>query len=198
MFYERQHIPKLKLLLILEESQTWCNAWNLGQHKCRPLFKLTKWINVAILCDRYLPQGAFVEFFTLSCAVEGWNLLSVSLLLSLFLKSIGENMVTKIIWFLNLRHSGTPFGVCFLTSAQQLFLFSSQNIDFPFYLRRLLEFFSFFFFFSFFLCSMSWGLGGFDDIWGENHFFKNLFSNGMTCNSCDTLGVTVVATVLKQ
>jgi hypothetical protein len=28
--------------------------------------------------------------------------------------------------------------------------FSSQNIDFPFYLRRLLELFSFFFFFSFF------------------------------------------------
>jgi hypothetical protein len=31
--------------------------------------------------------------------------------------------VTKIIWFLNLRHSGTLFGVCFLTSAQQIFLF---------------------------------------------------------------------------
>jgi hypothetical protein len=42
--------------------------------------------------------------------------------------------------------------------------FSSQNIDFPFYLRRLLElFFTFFFFFfsSFLLCSVSWGLGGF-------------------------------------
>jgi hypothetical protein len=26
-------------------------------------------------------------------------------------------MVTKIIWFINLRHSGIPFGVCFLTSA---------------------------------------------------------------------------------
>jgi hypothetical protein len=24
--------------------------------------------------------------------------------------------------------------------------------------------------------------GGFDDICGENHFFKNLFSNGMTWN----------------
>jgi hypothetical protein len=29
---------------------------------------------------------------------------------------------------------------------------------------------------------VSWGHGGFDDIWGENHFFKNLFSNGMTWN----------------
>jgi hypothetical protein len=47
----------------------------------------------------------------------------MSLLLSLFLKSIRENMVTKIIWFLNLRHSGTLFGVCFLTSAEQIFLF---------------------------------------------------------------------------
>jgi hypothetical protein len=36
--------------------------------------------------------------------------------------------------------------------------------------------------FSFFLSllfnSISWGLSGFDDIWGENHFFKNFFSNG--------------------
>jgi hypothetical protein len=35
----------------------------------------------------------FVEFFTLSWSVERWNLTSVSLLLSLFLKSIGENMI---------------------------------------------------------------------------------------------------------
>jgi hypothetical protein len=57
-----------------------------------------------------------VEFFTLPWAVERWNLSSVSLLLSLFLKSIEENMVTMIIWFLNLRHLGTDFVVCFLTS----------------------------------------------------------------------------------
>jgi hypothetical protein len=42
--------------------------------------------------------------------------------------------------------------------------FSSQNVDFLFYLRRLLELFFFFLFFFFFLCSLSWGLGGFDDI----------------------------------
>jgi hypothetical protein len=35
----------------------------------------------------------FMEFFTLSWVVERWNLSSVSLLLSLFLKSIGENMI---------------------------------------------------------------------------------------------------------
>ncbi len=35
-----------------------------------------------------------------------------------------------------------------------------------------------FFLLSFFICSVSWGLGGFDDIWGENRFFKNFFSNG--------------------
>jgi hypothetical protein len=64
-----------------------------------------------------------MEFFTLSWAVERWNLSFVSFLLSLFLKSIGENMVTKIIWFLNLMQSGTLFGMCFLTSAQRIFLF---------------------------------------------------------------------------
>jgi hypothetical protein len=31
---------------------------------------------------------------------------------------------------------------------------------------------------SFFSCSVAWGLGGFDDIWGENNFFKNFLSNG--------------------
>jgi hypothetical protein len=45
-----------------------------------------------------------VEFFTSSWVVESWNLSSMSLLLSLFLKSIGEN---TILWFLNVRHSGT-------------------------------------------------------------------------------------------
>jgi hypothetical protein len=57
--------------------------------------------------------------------LKGVNLSFVSLLFSLFLKSIGHNMVTKIIWFLNLRHSDTLFGVCFLTSIQQIFLFHS-------------------------------------------------------------------------
>jgi hypothetical protein len=35
----------------------------------------------------------FVEFFTLPWVVKRWNLSSVSLLLSLFLKSIGKNMI---------------------------------------------------------------------------------------------------------
>jgi hypothetical protein len=50
----------------------------------------------------------FVEFFTLSWAVERWNLSSVSFLVSLFLNSIGENMIQ---WSLNIRHSGTIFGM---------------------------------------------------------------------------------------
>jgi hypothetical protein len=37
--------------------------------------------------------------------VERWNLSSVSLLLSLFLKSIRENMIAMILWFLNIRYS---------------------------------------------------------------------------------------------
>jgi hypothetical protein len=38
------------------------------------------------------------------------------------LKSIRENMIAMILWFLNIRHSGTLFGMWFLTSAQQLFV----------------------------------------------------------------------------
>jgi hypothetical protein len=64
----------------------------------------------------------FVEFFILSSVVERWNLSFMSLLLSLFLKLIGENMITKILWFINIRHSDTLFGMRFLTSAQQMFL----------------------------------------------------------------------------
>jgi hypothetical protein len=55
-------------------------------------------------------------------------------------------------------------------------VFYSQNIDFPFYLKRLLVL-SFFLLSLSFSHSVSWGLGGFDDIWGENHCFKNFFSN---------------------
>jgi hypothetical protein len=35
------------------------------------------------------------------------------------------------------------------------------------------------------LCSVSWGLGGLDDIWGENHFFKNFFSIGLNILEVD-------------
>jgi hypothetical protein len=131
-FYKRQHIS---------QAWTFAHPWaksnlkqckNLRQHKCRPMLRLTRRIIVAIPCGPYFSHGAFVEFFTLSWAVERWNLSSVSLLLSPFLKSIEENMVTMILWFLNIRHSGTLFGVCFLTLAQQIFLFhptlKSQNM----------------------------------------------------------------------
>jgi hypothetical protein len=58
-----------------------------------------------------------MEFFTLSWVVERWNLSSVSLLLSLFLKLIAEKIIAMILWFLNIRHSGTLFGMSFLISA---------------------------------------------------------------------------------
>jgi hypothetical protein len=58
----------------------------------------------------------------LSWVVERWNLSSVSLLHTLFLKSIGEKVIAMILWFLNIWHSGTLFGMWFLTSAQQMFL----------------------------------------------------------------------------
>jgi hypothetical protein len=58
--------------------------------------------------------------------------------------------------------------------------FSSQNVNFPFIWRD-----SWSFSFSSFSCSVSWGLGGFDDIWGENHFFENFFSNGFNILAVD-------------
>jgi hypothetical protein len=72
---------------------------------------------MAIHYGPYLPHKAFMDFFTLFWAVERWNFSFMSLLLSLFLKFIGENMVTKMIWFLNLIHSGTLFSMSFLTSS---------------------------------------------------------------------------------
>jgi hypothetical protein len=59
-----------------------------------------------------------MEFFTLPWVVEMWNLLFVSLLLSHLLKSIKQNIIKMILWFLNIRHSGTFFVMWFLTSAQ--------------------------------------------------------------------------------
>jgi hypothetical protein len=50
----------------------------------------------------------------------------------------------------------------------------------PLFEETLGAFFSFSL--SFFLCSVSWGLGVFDDIGGENHFFKNFFLNDLTWN----------------
>jgi hypothetical protein len=31
-------------------------------------------------------------------------------------------LIATILWFINIRHSGTLFGMWFLTSAQQIFL----------------------------------------------------------------------------
>jgi hypothetical protein len=66
----------------------------------------------------------------------------------------------------------------------------------PLYLMILLElFFSFlfsFFFLFLFFCSVSWGLRGFDDTWGENHFFKNFFLNDLTWN-CMVMTVDILA-----
>jgi hypothetical protein len=35
------------------------------------------------------------------------------------------------------------------------------------------------------LCSVSWELGGFDDIWGGNQLFQNFFSNGFNILAVD-------------
>jgi hypothetical protein len=52
----------------------------------------TRLMKLYLAVPTYLTKP-FVEFFTLSWVVERWNLLSMSLLLSLLLKSIGENMI---------------------------------------------------------------------------------------------------------
>jgi hypothetical protein len=57
----------------------------------------------------------------------------------------------------------------------EVFFSPLKILNSPFIWR---DYWSFPFSFSFFSCSFSWGLGGFDDIWGENHFFKNFCSNG--------------------
>jgi hypothetical protein len=73
---------------------------------------------------------------------------------------------------------------------------SSQNIDFPFYLKRFLELFSLFSFnifysyfsLSLFLCSVSWGLGSFDDIRGEKSLIQKLL---FKWNGMDWLSVNI-------
>jgi hypothetical protein len=88
---------------------------NTSVHPCSNLPNKSMWPYLAV--PTYLME-LFMEFFTSYWAVERWNLSSVSLLLSLFLKLIGENMITIILWFINIRHSDTLFGMWFLTSAQ--------------------------------------------------------------------------------
>jgi hypothetical protein len=55
--------PKLKILLILKQSQTENNARDLRQHKCRPMLRHTKRINEATSYGPYLSHGTIVEFF---------------------------------------------------------------------------------------------------------------------------------------
>jgi hypothetical protein len=63
----------------------------------------------------------FVEFFTLPWVVEMWNLYYVSPTWPLF-KINRREYDTIILWFLDIRHSDTLFGMWFLNSAQQMFL----------------------------------------------------------------------------
>jgi hypothetical protein len=62
--------------------------------------------------------------------------------------------------------------------------FSSQNIDFPFYLRRLLDLFFFFFFFLFFSFFYAPSLEdlGVLMIFRRKLLLQKTFSNGMTWN----------------
>jgi hypothetical protein len=79
-------------------------------------------------------------------------------------------------WFLKWYDGGGENGITSKRVFEVEVFFSSPNIDFPFIWRDSWSFFS---------CPISWGLGGFDDIWGENHFFKNFFSNGFNILAMD-------------
>jgi hypothetical protein len=81
---------------------------NTSVNPCSNLPNESMWSYLTV--PTYLME-ILVEFFISSWEVERWNLSFVSLLLSLFFKSIGENMITIILWFLNFRQSGTLF-VC--------------------------------------------------------------------------------------
>jgi hypothetical protein len=110
--------PKLKLCLSSSKAKTEAMQEmrdNTSVNPCSNLPNESMWPYLAALT--YLMK-LFVEFFTLSWVIERWNLSSVSLLLSLFLKSIGENMIIMILWFLNISHSGTLFFMWFLSLVQ--------------------------------------------------------------------------------
>jgi hypothetical protein len=64
----------------------------------------------------------FVKFFTLSWQLKDGTFCPCLSYLASFFKSIRENMITMILWFLNIRHSSNLFGMWFFTSAQQIFL----------------------------------------------------------------------------
>jgi hypothetical protein len=84
MFYERQHIPQAKSEAMQEirDNTSVDPCLDLPNELMRPYLAVPIYI-----------MELYVKIFTLSYAVEKWNLLSVSLLLSLFLKLIGENMI---------------------------------------------------------------------------------------------------------
>jgi hypothetical protein len=96
-------------------------------------------------------------------------------------------------WFLKWNDGGGENGITSKRIFEVEVFFSSRNVDFPFFWRDSLSF-SFSFSLSlFYICSVSWGLGGFDDIWGEKHFFKNFFSNDLTWNGMVmTMDITAV------
>jgi hypothetical protein len=100
------------------ESKAMQEIWdNTSVDPCSNLPNESMWPYIAV--STYLME-LFMEK-NLPCL--GWSKgSSVPLLVSHFLKLIGVNMITIILWFLNIRHSATLFGMWFLTLAQQIFL----------------------------------------------------------------------------
>jgi hypothetical protein len=95
--------------------------------------------------------------------------------------------ISQWIWkgFLKWYDGGGENGITLKLIFEDEAYFSSQNVNFPFVWREFWSFSFSFFPFSLFFSSVSWGLGGFDHIWGENHFLKNFFSNGFNILAVD-------------
>jgi hypothetical protein len=86
------------------------------------MLRLTKRTNEAIPCGPYLPHGAFCGIFQL--VLGGWKVepcIRVSPTWPLF--EINQREYdTLLLWFLNIRHSGSLSGMWLLNLAQQMFL----------------------------------------------------------------------------
>jgi hypothetical protein len=85
--------PKLKLYSSLSKAKPKAIQEIRDNTSVDPCLDLPNGVMRPYLAVPTYLMELFVEFFTLSWMVERWNLSSMSLLLSLFLKSIRENMI---------------------------------------------------------------------------------------------------------
>jgi hypothetical protein len=118
-------------------------------------------------------KGKWYNSCHVYCQDKGWSKKELRKLSQWFWKG-----------FLKWYDEGGENGVIWKRNFEVEASFSSQNVNFPIIWGDSWRF-SFSSSILFFFCSVSWGLGGFDDIWGENNFFKNFVSNGFNILAVD-------------